>query len=171
MEQKQSRDYARRYINVKKQTNRALASKAQLQDQLTFAKAESIVLQSHAVSTRTKLETVFEESHSSETSKPNSQLLDANGTLAQTQKRNSVLQQRVDKLCVQSTHAVGSQSKAIENAVSKAQTSVQTFQLKQKGHDARSLSRDLVLLGVPVTKVNNAIHRVSCSWCYCTWRY
>jgi hypothetical protein len=43
-----------------------------------------------------KLETVIEEikeSPSSETSKLNSQLLDANGALAHTQKCNSVLQQ------------------------------------------------------------------------------
>ena len=49
-----------------------LASKAQLQDQLTSAKAESIALQSHAAFTGTKLETIIEEmgkSHSSETLK------------------------------------------------------------------------------------------------------
>ena len=167
VEQKRSSDYARRYRNAKKQTNRALASKAQLQDQLTSAKAESIVLQSHAAFTRTKLETVIEEieeSHSSETSKLNSQLLDVNGTLAHTQKRNSVLQKRVDKLRMRSARAVESKSKAIQNVISKAQISAQTFQLKQKGtvvNNARSLSRDLVQLGVPVTKVNDAIHRVS----------
>src|SRR5882762_2996887 len=65
---------------------------------------------------------------------------------------------------MQSAHAVESKSKAIQNAISKAQISAQTFQLKQKGtvvNNARSLSQDLVQLGVPVTKVNDAIHRVS----------
>jgi hypothetical protein len=125
------------------------------------------VLQSHAAFNKTKLKTVIEEmeeSHSSETSKLNSQLLDANGTLACTQKHNSVLQQRVDKLRMRSAHAVESKSKAIQTAISKAQISAQTFQLKQKGtvvNNARSLSRVLVQLGVPVTKVNDAIHRVS----------
>src|ERR1700683_2000965 len=52
----------------------------------------------------------------------------------------------------------------IQKAVSKAKISAKTYQLKHKGtvvNDARSLSWDLVQLGVPVTKVNNAIHRVS----------
>jgi chromosome segregation ATPase len=167
VEQMRSNDYARRYRNARKQTNRALASKAQLQDQLTSAKAESIALQSNAAFTRTKLETVIEEmeeSNSSKTSELNSQLLDANGTLAHTQERNSVLQQRVDKLRMRSARAAESKSKAVQNALSKAQISATTYQLKQKGtvvNDARSLSWDLVQLGVPVAKVNDAIHRVS----------
>ena len=104
------------------------------------------------------------ESHTSETSKLNSQLLDANSTLARTQERNLVLQQRVDKLRMRSARAAKSTSKAIDKAVSKAKISARIYQLKHKGtvvNDARSLSRDLVQLGVPVTKVNNAIHRVS----------
>jgi hypothetical protein len=106
----------------------------------------------------------MEEFHSSETFKLNHQLLDANGTLAHTQERNSILQQRVDKLCMHSAPAAVSKSKAIQNAVSKARISAKTYQLKKKGtvvNDAWSLSRDLVQLGVPVTKVNDAIHRVS----------
>jgi len=167
VERMRSEDYARRYRNAIKQANQAMASKAQLQDQLTSAKAESIALQSNVAFTRTKLETIIkdiEESHSSETSKLNSKLLDAKGTLARTQERNSVLQQRVDKLRMRSARAAESKSKAIQNAVSKAQISAKTYQLKQKGtvvNDARSLSRDLVQLGIPVTKVNDAIHRVS----------
>jgi len=167
VERMRSNDYIRRYRNARKQTNRALASKAQLQDQLTSVKAESIALKSHVAFTGTKLETIIEEmgeSHTSETSKLNSQLLDANSTLARTQERNLVLQQRVDKLCMRSARAAKSTSKAIDKAVSKAKISARTYQLKHKGtvvNDARSLSRDLVQLGVPVTKVNNAIHRVS----------
>ena len=65
---------------------------------------------------------------------------------------------------MRSARAAKSTSKAIDKAVSKAKISARTYQLKHKGtvvNDARSLSRDLVQLGVPVTKVNNAIHRVS----------
>jgi hypothetical protein len=64
-------------------------------------KFKPIALQSHAAFTGTKLKTIIEEmgeSHLSETSKLNSQLLDANGTLAHTRECNLVLQQRVDKL-------------------------------------------------------------------------
>jgi chromosome segregation ATPase len=167
VERKRSSDYVRRYRNAQKQTKRALASKARLQDQLTSAKAESIALQSQTTFSRTKLETIIEEmeeSHSSETSKLNFQLSDANGTLMRTQEHNLVLQQRVDRLHMQSTRAAESKSKAIQNAVSKARISAKTYHLKQKGavvNDVRSLSRDLVQLGVPVTKVNDAIHRVS----------
>lgn len=144
-----SKDYERRYRNMKKQLGRSVAAKDTALEQLHAVKADTFVKLGAVSKAEQQLSGELaiaerELQHKSMLSDEAQQQID------RAEGRTALLANKVKKLHMRAKRAVN----AKENAIP-------TFQMKEKGvytNGARALARSLVINGVPVSKVNDIIH-------------
>jgi hypothetical protein len=109
-----------------------------------------------------KLSTIIESLEDS-AQKQTSEISELQENLSYADAHTAVLKASVKKFCMQTSRSADSKAKAVIKAVSEAQISAQSYNLKSKGvvaDDAQSMACNLIRLGLPMTKVNDAVHVV-----------
>lgn len=157
VEQKRSKIYQNRSYQLQRRVSRlktskeisVLSLKSSFAGKLSAAASEAVTLQN-------SLSTIEESNEELQAQLSGCQLdlLAADVRLASTQKT-------VDKLRMRSSRAADSKSRAVSSALAKVSTTQGSIKLKEKGvitNPVRALTRELVHMGVPVSKINNTIH-------------
>lgn len=147
-ERDRSRDYERRFRNVKKQIARSVAARDTALEQqhagsaATYLQLGAVAKAQHQLSSRLAI-SQGELQHESMLHN------DAQEQISRAKGRTAMLTTKVKKLHMRANRAANGKENVIP-----------TFQMKDKGvytNQARALARNLVINGVPISKVNDII--------------